>query len=50
MNKFLDQFKYLNPKDPGTWPALPKLLALIATLVAVVAAGFWWMWRRESRL
>jgi type IV pilus assembly protein PilO len=40
MNKLLDQFKYLNPKDPGTWPALPKLLALIATVVALVAVGY----------
>ena len=40
MNKLLEQFKYLNPKDPGTWPVLPKLLALIATLVVLVAAGY----------
>ena len=30
MNKLLEQFKYLNPKDPGTWPALPKLKWLTA--------------------
>jgi type IV pilus assembly protein PilO len=40
MNKLLEQFKYLNPKNPGSWPVLPKLLALIATLVALVAAGY----------
>lgn len=47
MNKLLEQFKYLNPKDPGTWPALPKLFALIATLVALVAAGYVADWQGQ---
>ena len=47
MNKLLEQFKYLNPKDPGTWPALPKLLALIVTLVALVAAGYVADWQSQ---
>lgn len=47
MNKLLDQFKYLNPKDPGTWPALPKLLALLATLVALIALGYVADWQGQ---
>jgi type IV pilus assembly protein PilO len=47
MNKLLDQFKNLNPRDPGTWPALPKLLALIVTLVALVAAGYVADWQGQ---
>lgn len=47
MNKLLDQFKYLNPKDPGTWPVLPKLLALIATLIALVALGYALDWQGQ---
>jgi len=47
MNKLLDQFKYLNPKDPGTWPPLPKLLALIATLIALVAGGYVADWQPQ---
>ena len=47
MDKLLEQFKYLNPKDPGTWPALPKLLALLATLVALVAAGYVADWQSQ---
>ena len=47
MNKLLEQFKYLNPKDPGTWPALPKLLALIVTLVALVAVGYAADWQGQ---
>jgi len=29
MKQILEQFKYLNPKDPGAWPPLPKALALL---------------------
>jgi type IV pilus assembly protein PilO len=47
MNNLLEQFKYLNPKDPGTWPALPKLLALIATMVALVVAGYVVDWQGQ---
>ena len=47
MNQLLEQFKYLNPKDPGTWPALPKLLALIALLAALVAAGYLADWQGQ---
>jgi len=47
MNKLLEQFKYLNPKDPGTWPALPKLLALIVTLGVLVAVGYVVDWQKQ---
>jgi len=35
-----DDFKHLNPQDPGTWPAIPKLAALLALLVAIPVAGY----------
>ena len=47
MNELLEQFKYLNPKDPGTWPAIPKLLALIATLAALVGVGYVADWQGQ---
>ena len=47
MNELLEQFKYLNPQNPGTWPVLPKLLALVATLIALVAAGYVADWQGQ---
>ncbi|HEX5310383.1 type 4a pilus biogenesis protein PilO [Aquabacterium sp.] len=35
-----DQFRGLNPNEPGQWPILPKLTAFFFTAVAVVAAGW----------
>lgn len=35
-----DQFRGLNPNEPGQWPILPKLTAFAFTAVAVVALGW----------
>jgi len=38
--KIVEDFKFLNWKDPGTWPIIPKLVVLLAILVAVPVGGF----------
>ncbi len=35
LNQFVEDFKYLDPKDPGTWPAVPKLVSPKNRSVAV---------------
>lgn len=40
----LDDFRRLDPRDIGNWPVLPKLLALFAMLLVIVAAGYWFEW------
>ena len=40
LNQFVEDFKYLDPKDPGTWPAVPKLVALIAILAVILVGAF----------
>lgn len=40
----LNDFKYLNPNDPGAWPLIPKITALLALFVVVVVAGWWFLW------
>lgn len=43
----LDELKTLNIRDVGSWPVLPKLLTLVAFLIAIVFAGYWFDWRVE---
>ena len=43
-----DQFKNVNWKDIGNAPPLPKLLAMVALLVAVVVAGWYFYWNGLS--
>ena len=36
MQKIIDDFRYLNPNDPGTWAAAPRMTALAIIFVAVL--------------
>jgi len=45
-NKFAE-LKSLNPKTPGAWPWLAKILALVAMFGVVVAAGAWFVWMAQ---
>jgi type IV pilus assembly protein PilO len=38
-------FKTLDPKDPGLWPVLPRMIILAGILVVVLALGWWLGWR-----
>lgn len=40
----LNDFKYLNPNDPGAWPLIPKIAALSGLFLVIVAAGWWFLW------
>lgn len=42
-----DDFKHLNPSDVGTWPLIPKAVALLVLFVAIVAAGWWFVWNDQ---
>jgi type IV pilus assembly protein PilO len=39
-----DDFRFLNPNDPGAWPPIPKMAALAGILLALVVAGWWFLW------
>ncbi len=43
----LDDFRNLNPRDIGNWPVLPKLGALVAILIALIFAGYWFDWKGQ---
>ena len=40
VDRFGSQFRGLNPKEPGQWPLLPKLLAFLVAVVVVIALGW----------
>jgi len=39
-----DDFRYLNPNDPGAWPLIPKLTMLFGLFVVLLVAGWWFLW------
>ncbi len=44
LDKLREQFRDLDGRHPGLWPALPRALCAMALLVAVVGAGGWLLW------
>jgi len=40
-------FKTLDPKDPGLWPLLPKIIILVGAFIALIAAGAWFGWNDQ---
>lgn len=40
-----EEFKTLDPKDPGAWPLIPRILILAALFVFLLAAAWWLGWR-----
>lgn len=40
----LDDFRHLNPNDPGAWPLVPKITILVGLFFALLLAGWWFVW------
>jgi len=47
MNDLLAQFRNLNTSDPGSWPALPKFTLLVALLVGILVAAYFFDWQDQ---
>lgn len=43
----LEDFKTLDPRDPGLWPPLPRIVILIGLLIALLAAAWWFGWSSQ---
>lgn len=43
----LEDLRRLNPRDIGSWPALPKIGALFILLLVLVFAGYWFDWQNQ---
>jgi len=43
----LDDFRYLNPNDPGAWPIVPKASILIGLFFFLLLAGWWFVWSEQ---
>jgi type IV pilus assembly protein PilO len=41
----ITDFQTLDPKDPGLWPVLPRIIILIGILLLVLLLGWWFGWR-----
>lgn len=43
----LDDFRYMNPNDPGAWPVIPKVSILLGVFLAFLLAGWGFLWNDQ---
>jgi type IV pilus assembly protein PilO len=39
-----DDFRFMNPNDPGTWPLIPKITVLVGVFLLLLLGGWWFLW------
>ena len=42
-----DDFRLMNPNEPGTWPLIPKITILFGLFSAILLAGWWFVWNDQ---
>ena len=46
-NSIADDFRFMNPNDPGAWPLIPKITVLVGLFAALLLAGWWFVWNDQ---
>ena len=48
INRLADDFRGLDPNDPGVWPLAPRVVFLAAILALTVAGAWWFFWQDQA--
>ena len=43
-DRIADDFRYMDPNDPGGWPLVPRIVVLICIFLFVLLGGWWFFW------
>jgi len=46
-SRYVEEFRTLNLKDPGTWPLVPKIAVLLLVLIAIPVMGYFADWQGQ---
>lgn len=44
IQQVLDDFRYMNPNDPGAWKLVPKVAVLFGIFLVILILGWWFVW------
>lgn len=46
-NRLVDDFRQMDPNDPGVWPMAPKVVVLILLLLVCLLGSWWLSWKDQ---
>jgi type IV pilus assembly protein PilO len=46
-SRLAEDFRTLDPKDPGLWPPLPRIIILSMLFITILAAAGWFGWKAQ---
>ena len=45
--QLLEEFQTLDPKDPGLWPLIPRVVILLGLFLLLLASAWWFGWNSQ---
>ena len=42
--RILDDFRHMNPNDPGSWQLVPRVAVLCGVFLLILVLGWWFVW------
>lgn len=48
MDRLAQDFRNLDPNDPGLWPLAPRVAALVAVLFVLLGLAWWFDWKAQG--
>lgn len=46
-DQMVDDFRQLDPNDPGVWPVVPRVTVLVVLFVLGLVAAWWFVWQDQ---
>jgi type IV pilus assembly protein PilO len=47
LKSFAEDFRTLDPKDPGAWPLIPRIVILVGILIVLLLLAAWFGWQGQ---
>nr|WP_183637042.1 type 4a pilus biogenesis protein PilO [Niveibacterium umoris] len=47
-DRIVQDFRQLDPNDPGLWPLAPRIAALVGILVVLLGVAWWFDWKSQG--
>lgn len=48
LDQLAQDFKNLDPNDPGLWPPIPRVAALLGLLLMILGLAWWFDWKAQG--